>query len=499
MDQTSEFFTSAFRKKRVRRAPNHDNHALPDHLAPAPRVSLQIANAAQEEAADVADREPSWQRLAGAEPLLPKHRSACFEKALFDTLPPSELPPAQVRLVLPPVDSVSDKKGQHKHLQKPDGGSAICGKLCGQFKFGSKNFDTALKLGRQIAKLESDPAELQRFTWSLQQRARPPVFSCPRRGMTFNRLNLSNLLPDNARRAHTERSEKKQQHRRDVLERMQTSRAALDLANRTRVEAKQAKIRAMLSAKANEQQLQKQTAAALLMAFSSRTQCLLQRLLKSRENRHWEAKQLWAAVILQRQMRKFVAWRLTERMHNAARTIIRYVRRWQIRKMLRNRRRAAFAICSFAISKQRGQDTSFRVRVVMASVRKVQRIARTHQMMWKARTRLHRTHWDRMEPAILLDLVAMRSGSKAKSLADVSDDELGSIPRRIPRHVQAAVLARFVSKARDEHVKRCVDYNASKAFFLQFKAKEAEGATSLHPPGTLPAPSCRSTAPVCLL
>merc|ERR1719502_777338 len=111
-------------------------------------------------------------------------------------------------------------------------------------------------------------------------------------------------------------------------------------------------------------------------------------------------------------------------MHNAARTIIRYVRRWPIRKMLRNRRRAAFAICSFAISKQRGQDTSFRVRLVMASVRKLQRIARTHQMMWKARTRVHRTHWDRMEPAILLDLVAMRSGSKAKTLADVSDEEL---------------------------------------------------------------------------
>jgi len=193
----------------------------------------------------------------------------------------------------------------------------------------------------------------------------------------------------------------------------------------------------------------------------------------SRKNRRWEARRVWAAIILQRQIRKYVAWKLQERINCAARTIMRYIRRWQIRKLLRNRRKAAHAIMLYVVKKAKAKNTTARVRLVLQSTRKAQKAVRNHQLMWRTRAKVHVVQWERSEHKFLMDLRELRS--PAHQPADISErtGEIAGVPTRIPRHVRAAVLARFTAEAREHHVKKCKDYNNSKSFFLKFKAKEA--------------------------
>jgi len=443
-----------------------------------------IANALDDDAAESTDLDSGWQRRSGRDqrtptpPLEPKHRSACFEKALFETLPISELPPAQMRLKLPELDD-KDKRGQvvHKHLIKPDGGSPTTWKLCSKFKYGSKNYDTALKLGRIIGKLE-DPVQLEIFEWNIKQRVTPPVFDNPNRGKRFNRLNIQNMRRVPALKALTERCEIKREHMHEVQGRMLTARDALDAEARRKVAAKQAKIQALMSARANQQGLHRVMVGTMLMAFATRNHSLGALLERSRANREWEATRLWAAIILQRQMRKFVKWRTKEREMNAAQIIVRYMQRWRIRKRLRNRRQAAAAIIGFLVQQKNSQDASSKISNLIAAVRKAQKLVRMHQQMWKARTKIHNVQWAQMEPGLLAELATMRNGGEVPAAADISELEseeiVPGIPRRIPRHVRAAVLARYVAKAREDQVEKCKDYNHAKAFFVKFKLKEAK-------------------------
>jgi len=388
-------------------------------------------------------------------------------------LPPSELPPAQARLVLPPVDVTKTPK-QHVHLVKPDGGSATTWKLCSKFKHGSKNWDSALMLGRSIAKLEADPDARDRFTALLKRNAAPPAYSSPNRGIHFNKLNIPNMKPEIIATAMTERLHEHFSHISEVSHRAKTHRAAKVKKNEIEVWTKQARIDAIRLAKINEKQTRRNQLGLFAIALFGRTHCLIQALDKDRANRECQARQLAAARKIQKQIRQWVLYRVQERMNAAALTIIRYIRRHQIRKLIRNKRRAAGAIIAFCIHQKASGDTSYQIRRVLASARLAQRAIRCQQAMWQARATIHYTQWVRAEPEALRELRHMRGIKEPSDLAEkMAQEEAGQL-FELPRAVRRAVVSKYVVEARSLHCTKRVEFARAKDHFLKFKTGEAQ-------------------------
>ena len=385
--QKSHFFVPSFRKKRLRAAESNDQQALPQHFPPPPRVDLAVATSQKGGSLDEKN-EKEGQREAVY--LRRRHRNACFGLALVETMPPEELPPDRVDLILPPIDHAAAKL-HDKVLAKEEATPKreLVKELSRKFGLGSKNYKSAQKIGGLVAKLQADAEMRNNFRAELARRKRAarPRFRSKDRGLEHNRLvetlNLHTprlaLEQIEARKLRNKAHAKdvlpnpnpkpvRKAHAREVLRRAETHREMKIGRSAEEAEAKRAKLETFLFKRLHEREYRRVQRAMLVVAFGSRTQRLGELLLRSRHNRVWEVRRLWAAVVLQRQMRKFIAQRVQEKINNAARTIVRYIRKYQVRKIERNFIYAANAILWFVGQRNKGADKKAQIRKVLAAV-----------------------------------------------------------------------------------------------------------------------------------